>query len=187
MSDTIRRANLNLLVAVATLTAVSGCGIDFGSCLHRRGPATVRLILVNTSADKFVQPNPGLCPQGLEQTGSHRFLPNPPIIPPGRAVSFTTLQIAGVGGLCANADPNFAVGLCGWKFGPSADNLATQSTKFGGQIGAMFNCGDTVILRWSDTGPECGTWESEILTAPGNDPPSMPFQIIEGGSCAVPA
>lgn len=163
----------------------AGCDVQSMLPLPDSG-AVVRLYLVNTSTNKFVSPNPGICPQGIEESTSHRFLDAPPVLAPGTAVSYTTWQIAGFDGLCGDADPTFAVGLCGWKFGDAADQLELQPEKFGGQIGYQFACGDTVILRWSDSGPACGTWTSEVLTAPGNAPPSMAFMTIgTGGVCTA--
>lgn len=162
---------------------IVGCGAELGGLFLDSGDV-VRVYLVNTSTSKYVSPNPGICPQGIEATTSHRFLDEPPIIEPGRAVSYTTQQIAGSGGVCANADPSFSVGLCGWKYGDSPDNLTLQAEKFGGQIGYQFGCGDTVILRWADTGPACGTWSSEVMTAPNNPLPTAPFMTIgTGGVC----
>jgi hypothetical protein len=172
------------VMLLAGALAASGCDVQTMFPFADSG-AVVRLYLVNTSASKFVSPNPGICPQGIEESTTHQFLDKPPVIAPGTAVSYTTWQIAGFGGLCADADPSFSVGLCGWKFGDSADMLELQPEKFGGQIGFQFNCGDTVILRWSDSGPACGTWTSEVLTAPGNALPSMPFMTIGGGACTA--
>jgi len=174
------------LFGIAILLVFSGgCGWEglFG------GPdagATVRLYLVNSSTAKFVSPNPGICPQGIGDSSSHRFLEERPVIGPGEAVSYTTWEIAGENGICREADASFSVGLCGWKYGDAADSLETQAQKYGGQIGVQFNCGDTVILRWSDSGPACGTWTSEVLTAPGNAAPTMAFMVIDdGGVCTA--
>lgn len=175
---------IRIVTALLATAAAGGCDTQWIPPFGGDG-AAVRLYLVNTSANKFVSPNPGICPQGIEESTTHRFLAEPPVIGPGEAVTYTTWQIAGANGLCKNADANFSVGLCGWKFGDSVDNLTLQAEKFGGQIGYQFNCGDTVILRWSDSGPACGTWTSEVLSAPGNVTPSMPFMTIgTGGVCS---
>lgn len=174
---------IRAVTALLAAAAAGGCDVPTFSLFGDSG-SVVRLYLVNTSAAKFVSPNPGICPQGIEESTTHRFLAEPPVIGPGEAVTYTTWQIAGANGLCGDADPSFSVGLCGWKFGDAADNLTLQAEKFGGQIGYQFNCGDTVILRWADTGPACGTWASEVLTAPGNNPPTMSFMTIsDGGVC----
>jgi hypothetical protein len=145
----------------------------------------VRIYLVNSSTSKFVSPNPGLCPQGIENQG-HSFLSESPVIAPGQAVTYTTVQIGGDTGVCASADPSFMIGLCGWRFGVDSANLSQCTQKFGGQINVQFQCGDTVILRWTDGGGENGTWSSEVLTAPGNAAPTMAFQTIDGGgSCSA--
>lgn len=168
------------LVAILLLTG--GCTEQWFS-LFASDPGSVRVYLVNTSASRLVAGNLGLCSLGLENQ-PHRFIEQPPVLAPGESYALTTRQIGGAEGDCTNASPQFMIGLCGWRFGDTVESLQLQDQKFGGQIGYQFHCGDTVILRWADGGPDCGTWASEVLSAPGNPQPSQPFQTIEtGGSC----
>jgi len=168
------------LVAILLLTG--GCTEQWFS-LFASDPGSVRVYLVNTSASRLVAGNLGLCSLGLENQ-PHRFIEQPPVLAPGESYAFTARQIGGAKGDCTNASPQFMIGLCGWRFGDTVESLQLQDQKFGGQIGYQFHCGDTVILRWADGGPDCGTWASEVLSAPGNPQPSQPFQTIEtGGSC----
>lgn len=141
---------------------------------------TLRLYLVNESTTRYVSPNPGLCAEGLE-AGTKRFLDVPPVIAPGEAVSYTSFEIGGQDGICSGDNPQFMIGLCGWKHGASAEDLSPCSKRYGGQIGFQFQCGDTIILRWTDAGDIDGTWTSEILSALGNGPPAADFQYIDGG------
>jgi hypothetical protein len=176
------RKLLVILFAILILLLFTSC-INELLMIAAQDPASVRVYLVNESATKYVSPNLGLCPQGLE-TLPHSFLSAPPVIGPGQTISYTTRELAGLAGDCAAASPDFMVGLCGWRYGDSPDALTHFDQKYGGQIGYQFNCGDTVILRWTDAGPACGTWSSEVLTRPGNDAPTADFQqILTGGSC----
>ena len=171
------------LVLVVSMLLCAGC-TDSLLMLGASDPGSVRVYLVNTSSSRFVSPNIGLCPQGLANQ-PHNFLEAPPMLGPGESISYTTRQIGGADGVCTNASAQFMVGLCGWTYGPTAEDQTRQDQKFGGQIGYQFNCGDTVILRWADGGPACGTWTSEVLTAPGNTPATAPFQLIDtGGTCS---
>lgn len=142
--------------------------------------ASVKLVLINDSATKYVSPNPGLCPQGLD-TGPHSYLASRPLLAPGARVTITTFQLAGFDGLCVDADPSFMIGLCGWHHGDDPANLTQCSNQYGGQIGYQFHCGDTVILRWTDEGGPDGTWTSEVVSATGTAPPMMAFQLMPGG------
>ncbi|MEK6643556.1 MAG: hypothetical protein AAB385_05695 [Planctomycetota bacterium] len=171
-----------VLVVIFVLFLIAGC-VNELLMLAAQDPGSVRVYLVNGSSTRFVAPNLGLCPQGLE-TLPHNFVTEPPVIGPGQSVSYTTRQLAGASGDCSSASPSFMVGLCGWSYGNAADSLTRFDQKYGGQIGMQFNCGDTVILRWTDGGPDCGTWSSEVLSAPGNTVPTAQFQqIATGGSC----
>jgi len=173
-----------VLFAILLVLLLAGC-TDQLMVMGASDPASIRLYLINESASKFVCPNPGLCPQGLT-TGAHHFLDSPPMLAPGEAVSYTTRQLGGADGVCTGDRPDFMVGLCGWNYGDSPDQMNTMAKQYGGQIGFQFNCGDTVILRWNDAGPAGGTWTSEVLTAPGNKPATMDFQEMgapAGGSC----
>lgn len=176
------RKLLIILTALLVLLLFAGC-VNELLMIAAQDAGSVRVYLVNESTAKFVSPNLGLCPQGLE-TLPHSFVTTPPIIAPGQAVSYTTRELAGTAGDCSAASPDFMVGLCGWSYGDSAESLTRFDMKYGGQIGMMFNCGDTVILRWTDGGADCGTWSSEVLTRPGNATPTVEFQqILTGGSC----
>ncbi|MFO0973828.1 MAG: hypothetical protein U1A27_10375 [Phycisphaerae bacterium] len=166
------------LAASLALVGLTGCGLD--DLLSVGDSAAVRLYLVNASTSRFVEPNPGLCPQGLDQL-PHFFLSERPLLPPGSAIGLTTVRIAGLSGICIAADEHFQVGLCGWKTGDSADNLTACTDKLGGQLGTQFSCGDTVILTWTDTPAPNGTWTSQVLTVPGNPAPSAAFMILPGG------
>lgn len=174
-----KRSAIVLLVAWSTMTL--GC-VELVNLLPIEG-ASVKLILMNNSSSRYVSPNPGLCPQGLD-SGGHAFLETPPIIAPGQSVTLTTFQIAGLSGLCSSADPTFMVGLCGWKHGEGPENLSQCTQRYGGQIGFQFNCGDTVILRWTDSGGVDGVWTSEVQPAQDNPLPDLTFQLMEsGGAC----
>jgi hypothetical protein len=172
-----------IVLAVAGLTvSVAGC-TDQLYALFASDPATVRVYLVNASTARYVSANLGLCSLGL-QTQPHQFITDPPVLAPGEAATFTMRQVGGAYGDCANASPDYMIGLCGWRFGDAPDALTLQDQQYGGQIGVMFHCGDTVILRWTDDGPDCGTWASDVLVAPGNPQPTQDFQLIDaGGSC----
>ncbi len=150
-----------------------------GGCLPAPSDSTdvIRIYLVNDSNTHYVSPNLGVCPNGMGFT-PHYFVNPPPVIAPGRAVCYTTTDLAGTQGNCSSTNPLFAIGLCGWSYGPTAEGLSSHSQKYGGQIGVQFHCRDTVILRWTDGLLTGGTWNSEILTSPGNPKPSASFQIV---------
>lgn len=174
-----RRAVVLVLMALAALSF--GC-VEL-LCLLPLDGASVKLILMNDSASRYVAPNPGLCPQGLD-AGGHSFLPTRPVIAPGQSVTYSTFEIGGLSGLCSSADPTFMVGLCGWHHGEDPNNLAQCSQRYGGQIGFQFSCGDTVILRWTDEGGVDGVWTSDVQPAAGNPMPTMSFQSMDsGGMC----
>jgi hypothetical protein len=184
-AKTMSKKFLLILVAVFLLLVLTRC-TDQILMMGASDPASVRLYLVNESENLYLSPNPGLCSQGLT-AGPHRFLEVRPILAPAEAVSYTTRQIGGAEGVCTGERPDFMVGLCGWSFGSSPDQMTEINVQYGGQIGHQFNCGDTVILRWVDAGPAGGAWSSECLTAPGNMPATMEFQSIslpQGASCS---
>lgn len=173
-----------LLPTVALAAVLGACGA-FPHGLDRFERGFVRIYLVNTSTTKFVAPNPGLCPEGLQNL-PHFFVRTPPLLAPGESVSISTLELAGPRGACCGDPADFMIGLCGWKYGTDPDNLATCADRYGGALGMQFRCGDTVILRWTDVGAEIGVWSSEVLTARGNAPTTQPFMALpppEGGSC----
>ncbi len=166
------------------LIGIAGCD-TFPNYFLMGSPDEVTVYLVNQSTSKYVSPNPGLCPQGLEAAG-HSFLDDRPMLAPGQMVSVTTRQIDPTRGDCSNADPTFMLGLCGWNHGDDPQNLTACTQRYGGQIGYQFQCGDTVILRWTDEGSPDGTWTSDVITAPGNAAPSAAFQLMESsGSCTL--
>lgn len=172
------------IIVVLGVIAAGGC-TDAFNLLPIFDSASVKLIIHNDSATKHVSPNPGLCPQGLE-VQTHSFLENPPVLAPGASVTITTLDIGGFDGLCADADPSFMVGFCGWKFGEDPNNLSACTEQYGGQIGYQFHCGDTLIMRWTDSGGTNGTWTTEVQPAMGNPAPTMEFQVMEGtGGCQL--
>lgn len=173
-----------LLIIVVALLAVLALGcVDMLGLFGFADRGVVRIYLVNESSTHHLSPNPGLCPSGLE-TQPHFFLPTQPVLAPGESVSYTTFQLAGPSGFCCRAADNFMIGLCGWKFGTDPANLASCTQKYGGQIGVQFRCGDTVILRWTDGGAVNGTWTSEVLSAPGNAPPTAAFMLLDTeGTC----
>lgn len=169
-------------ILLATISA--GC-MELTNLIPQIGAASVKLVIYNDSTSKFVSPKPGLCPQGLE-VQTHSFLANPPVIAPGGSATVTTLDIGGLDGICIASDPSFMVGFCGWKFGEDPNNLAACTQQYGGQIGFQFNCGDTLIMRWTDTGGESGTWTTQVQPAAGNPTPTQQFQVLPtAGSCQL--
>jgi len=138
---------------------------------------TVHLTLVNGSTTQLVVPNIGVCPNGMENE-PHHFVATPPVLAPGEEITYTACQLAGADGNCFTFDTAFSIGLCGWSYGPSEDELSGTRTRFGGQIGMQFNCGDTIILRWTETENAWGAWSSEVVPAPDNDPPAAEFQVM---------
>ena len=148
---------LKLTAIVGTLGA-AGCA-DLWTLLASGEEGIVQIRFVNDSATETVAPNVGVCPNGMASE-PHYFLDSPPVIAPGEEVTYTTWQIAGLGGNCLFYSTDFMIGLCGWQYGPSADDLTAVETRYGGQIGFQFSCGDTVILRWSDAGEAGGAWTS---------------------------
>jgi len=163
-------------VGVAVIVVMTGC-FDFTGICGRQDESSVRIYLVNDSTTHVVAPKLGVCPVGMT-TEPHYFVDPIPNIQPGESVVYTTRQIAGNHGVCTNADPAFSIGLCGWSYGTCTCAMTHVAQKFGGQIGFQFNCGDTIILRWTDTGGAGGTWTSEGLTAAGNAAPTADFQIV---------
>jgi hypothetical protein len=139
--------------------------------------SVVEIRLVNESDTEYVAGNLGVCPNGMA-VEPHYFIDSPPVLAPGEEVSYTTGQVAGLGGNCLVYTTDFMIGLCGWQYGPSADELTAVATRYGGQIGFQFSCGDTVILRWSDTGAAGGAWTAEVQPAAGNSTPVAEFQEL---------
>ncbi len=139
--------------------------------------STVTVKLINDSSTDTVAPNLGFCPNGMANQ-PHYFVSTPPVLGPGEEITYTACQIAGGYGNCDTYSTDFMVGLCGWQYGASAENLTATANRFGGQIGAQFFCGDTVTLRWTDTGATGGTWTSEVATATGNAAPTADFQAL---------
>ena len=142
-----------------------------------RDEAMVQIRLVNDSETKYVAPNLRVCPNGMANDPHHMVTP-PPVLAPGEQTAYTSAEIAGSDGDCLVFATDFMIGLCGWAHGPSGDDLSTAATRYGGQIGFQFSCGDTVILRWSGEGTNGGTWTSEVQPAAGNEPPSAEFQEL---------
>lgn len=172
-------------LACASLLALLAAGCtELFSLIPLFQDASVKLVIHNDSATRYVSPNPGLCPQGLE-VQTHSFLAERPVISPGGSVTITTLDIGGLDGLCADADPSFMVGFCGWQHGEDPDSLSACTLQYGGQIGFQFNCGDTIVLRWTDEGGPDGIWTSEVIPQTGNPAPQMPFQLMEGGGACT--
>lgn len=163
-----------LVVTMVAWFAVSGCDDQCLFCAAQdEGAVTVRLI--NDSAAQHVSPNLGVCPNGMAAQ-PHVFVDPLPVLGPGEEITYTTTGIAGSQGDCLRYTTDFMIGLCGWQYGASADDLVNGGRPYGGQIGFQFQCGDTVILRWLDDGEEGGEWTSEVETAPGNEPPAGEFQ-----------
>lgn len=162
-------------LTLATMLACGGCPFDPG--IWGDASSRVQIRLENTSATEYVAPNVGVCPNGMAQP-PHYFLEPPPVLGPGQSFTFTTTQLAGFDGNCATFATDFMIGLCGWQYGPAAADLAATTQRFGGQIGFQFRCGDTVILRWTDAGAAEGTWSSEVVSGPGNEPPTADFQSL---------
>ena len=181
----MNRTSVFVALCLSVLLLPAGCMLGIMDLLGGCQPHSyIRLWLVNDSKTKYVSPHPGLCPQGLT-TLPHYFVDQRPVLAPGESKSYTTVEMAGAEGLCVNR-PDFMIGLCGWNYGDDPANLTGCSDRYGGQIGYQFNCGDTVILHWTDSGAATGTWTSEVLPANGNPAPSAPFQMLpppEGGTC----
>lgn len=181
--STCRRSAAIALLAAALMTTSCAqltnladllAGIAAGSCDET---SSVRIRLVNTSADQFVAPNVGVCPNGMAAS-PHYFAHPTPVLGPGEEITYTSCQIASIDGNCDTFSTDFAVGLCGWRYGASTDALTSATRRFGGQIGFQFSCGDTIILRWTDSGNDGGTWTSEVEPATGNTTPAVDFQEI---------
>lgn len=149
-------------------------GLAAGACDEG---SSARIRLVNASADQYVAPNVGVCPNGMA-AAPHYFAYPTPMLGPGEEITYTSRQIAGIDGDCGTYSTNFAVGLCGWQYGASPDALSSATRRFGGQIGFQFHCGDTITLRWTETGEGGGTWTSEVEPAAGNPTPTVEFQEI---------
>jgi hypothetical protein len=178
----MRRSTLFILALSVVVLGLAGCTDQMAAqlaSLQASNTNALRVYLVNKSTTKFVSPKLGLCSTGLDNL-PHDFIQDPPVLAPGQAVSYSSLQISSDRGNCSTAGDQFMIGLCGWKYGDSATNLTSYPQRYGGQIGFQFQCGDTIILRWNDGGPDCGAWTSEVLTAPGNAAPTADFQLIDG-------
>ncbi|MFH1420234.1 MAG: hypothetical protein ABII12_18330 [Planctomycetota bacterium] len=176
----MKRIPLRSLSRVVVVTALAAVCLG-ATCIQVFFPCddatTVTIRLINDSETQTVAPNLGLCPNGMANQ-PHYFVSTPPVLAPGEETTYTGCQIAGCGGNCETYSTDFMVGLCGWQYGPSADDLTATENRFGGQIGMQFNCGDTITLRWCDEGAAGGTWTSEVQTAPGNAAPTADFQNL---------
>lgn len=139
--------------------------------------SVVTIRIINDSTDRFVSPNLGVCPNGMLSM-PHHFVEPAPILGPGQEITYTSFEIACGDGNCQTFSTDFAIGLCGWGYGDCTCLLTNAATRYSGSIGVQFFCGDTVILRWTASGDEPGTWTSEVESAEGNDAPSGPFQVI---------
>jgi hypothetical protein len=164
------------MAAIVGSLSCAGCA-ELWTLLASGEEALVQITLVNESETQTVAPNLGVCPNGMASE-PHYFVDSPPVIAPGEEVTYTTGQIAGLGGNCLFFSTDFMIGLCGWQYGPSADELTSVDTQYGGQIGFQFSCGDTVIMRWSDTGENGGAWTTEVQPGAGNDAPVAEFQEL---------
>lgn len=158
-------------------------GLGLGGCtnlleaLVARQPF-VRIKVVNDSVRQFVSPVIAVCPNGI-QNEPHHFVQTPAVLAPGESITYTTTEIGGSDGNCQTFNTNFMLGVCTWEFGSTRETLTPATNqRFGGQIGFQFECGDTVILHWLDTDETGGSWTAEVLTAPGNQAPSAPFQSL---------
>ena len=164
------------VVALTLAVTVMGstCTYVFPPC---QGDSTVVIVLANDSTTQFVSPSLGVCPNGMAAQ-PHLFVDPAPVIAPGTEVTYSTCQIGGTDGDCKTFATDFAIGLCGWQNGPTADDLTAVFTRLAGQIGVQFSCGDTVTLRWTDAGSDGGTWTSEVQPATGNPEPTADFQEL---------
>ncbi len=162
-------------MAVLAGLGLSGCANLLATLVGTE--PLVRIKVVNDSARQFVSPNIAVCPNGITQP-PHHFVEVPAVLAPGESITYTTEEIAGTDGNCRTFTTDFMLGICTWQFGSTRDDLATADQRFGGQIGFQFQCGDTVILHWLDTDETGGSWTAEIITAPGNQVPTAPFQAL---------
>lgn len=171
------RNHVRYLIAI-TLCAAAVSGSD---CLQSLFPcgedATITVRLINDSTSQSVAPNLGFCPLGMA-TQPHFFVATPPVLGPGEEITYTSCEIAGAYGNCQTYNSDFMTGLCGWEYGANQAQLSQTIRRFGGQIGVQFNCGDTIILRWTEAGEAGGTWTSEIEPATGNPQPQTAFQAL---------
>jgi hypothetical protein len=166
----VRMAGTILAVAVSA---------PWTGCLERFNPnaddeASVRVTLVNGSSTQYVSPNLGVCPMGMA-TPPHYFVTPAPVLAPGQQITYSTDQIAGASGNCQTFATDFTIGLCGYSYGASAEGLTAIEGPYRGIIGTHFNCGDTVVLTWSDAGSAQGSWTSEVQPAAGNPTPTEAF------------
>ncbi len=163
----------------STLTGWLGC-IPAGQNCPCQTESTIRIWLVNKSETNYVAPVLKVCPKGM--ISEPHFTVDPvPKIAPRQVLLYTTTKIAGDQGDCSQADPNFMLGICGWTYGTCTCGMKQADVRYGGQIGVQFNCGDTVILRWSDDPNDpnaAGSWESEVLPAAGNPEPNAAFMTL---------
>jgi hypothetical protein len=170
------RVSGQLFIGVACAAALSG-----STCLQLLTPCTedamVTVRLINDSATQSVSPNLGFCPNGMANV-PHHFVSSPPVLGPGEEATYTSCEVAGSFGNCRSFGADFAIGLCGWRYGADQAQLTQASRRFGGQITHQFNCGDTVILRWTDAGDSGGAWASEVQAGAGNTQPGAAFQEL---------
>jgi len=171
------RKRIRHLTIIATCAAAAS-GV---TCLQSLFPCSeetmVTVRLINDSTSQYVAPNLGFCPLGMA-TQPHFFVASPPVLGPGEEATYTSCELAGVYGNCQTYNSDFMTGLCGWAYGTNQEQLSQTIRRFGGQIGAQFNCGDTIILRWTEAGEAGGTWTSEVEPATGNPQPQTPFQAL---------
>ncbi len=175
-----------LMVAVAGLSLWAGSSCpgptDLGNGDQNTDPVrkkTLTITLYNDSCSTYIAPKFGVCPKGMPQP-PHYFVEPPPVIEPGKSVTWTTDQIAGVAdGDCTAFPETFTVGIPGWGYGPTSnpDTMTYVETRFVGFVGTQYHCGDTIRLRWSNcTAPgTAGTWTSEVEPAVGNPSPTSGF------------
>jgi len=165
-----------LLLGVLCVAVLPGA-----TCIQLFTPCTedamVTVRLINDSATQTVSPNLGFCPNGMADV-PHLFVSTPPVLGPGEEATYTSCEVAGSFGNCQTFTTDFMIGLCGWRYGADEAQLTQATRRFGGQITHQFNCGDTVILRWTDAGDNGGTWTSEVQPATGNTQPGEAFQEL---------
>ncbi|MFH1748839.1 MAG: hypothetical protein ABIG44_17535 [Planctomycetota bacterium] len=176
MRCSLIRAGQVVIAATLIALSIAGCTCLFptSTCTAATG-VTIRLI--NDSATQHVVPNLGICPNGMAYT-PHYFVNPTPTLAPGAEVVYTSCEIADSDGNCVNFATDFMIGMCGWQYGADANALTSTARRLGGAIGVQFNCGDTIILRWTEAGDNGGTWTSEVQPATGNPAPMEQFQEI---------
>jgi len=168
-----------MIVRMAGMMLAVTLSAPWTGCLDRSSPntdaaASVRVTLINGNSTQYVSPNLGICPLGMA-TPPHYFVTPAPVLGPGEQITYTTDQIAGASGNCQAFATDFTIGLCGYNYGASADNLTALEGPYRGIIGTHFNCGDTVVLTWSDALSPQESWTSEVQPATGNPTPTEAF------------